>query len=122
MNSFVRSFYIVSVSIILGSSTPQAFGQSEQTAPKGYVKMEIGVMGLHCPFLGVTLKEQLAADSAYSELKVDKSDHFLTFAYTKTGNYSPAYFQNIAVGVGYPAEIVKITLHDTQPVIEVRKE
>ena len=79
-------------------------------------------MGLHCPFLGATLREQLSSDTAYSELKVDKSDHFLTFAFTKADSYTAEYFQNIAVRVGYPAEIITITLYDGQPPIQVREE
>lgn len=83
--------------------------------------MEIGAMGLHCPFLGVTLIDQLEADTAFSEVTVDKSDHFLTFSYTENPIYTQEYFQTIAVNVGYPASIVIITLFDEQPPIEARE-
>ena len=85
-----------------------------------FVKMEIGAMGLHCPFLGVTLIDQLEADSSYSEVKVDKSDQFLTFSYTAGDLYNVEYFQKIAVNVGYPASLVTITLFGQQPSIEPR--
>jgi len=114
--------YLVLIATVLLSTNSISFGQDVTAQEKGYVKMKIGAMGLHCPFLGVTLKEQLKADTAYSELKFDKSDQFLTFAYTKDLKYTEKYFQDIAVRVGYPAEIVTITLHDSQPAIEVHKQ
>ena len=121
MKRRIKSWILPCLVVWLCITANPARGQ-DNTVTKRYVKMEVGAMGLHCPFLGVTLKEQLQADTLFSELKVDKTDHFLTFAYIDSEELTADYFQKIAVRVGYPAEIIIVTLFDSQPTIDVKKK
>ena len=111
-----RGVQFLLVSFFLICNAPDCCAQESnlntQTEQQAYVKIEIGYMGLHCPFLGNSLKDRLKKKEQFSNLFIDKSDTYLTFSFNKSLNLTESDIIEIPKAVGYSEEIIKITISD----------
>ncbi|PCH93782.1 MAG: hypothetical protein COB85_06425 [Bacteroidetes bacterium] len=82
------------------------------TEEQSYVKIEIGFMGLHCPFLGNSLKDKLKNEEKFSNLFIDEKDTFLTFSFDKSLQLTESELVDIPKNVGYSEEIITVTISD----------
>ena len=112
-----RAITILLFSVILFSQTPLCFAQetelNESEVQQSYVKIEIGYMGLHCPFLGSNLKDNLKKEERFSNLFIDEGDKYLTFSFDQSLNLTESDLIKIPKDVGFSEEIITVTLSDT---------
>jgi len=77
-----------------------------------YVKIEIAGGGLHCPFLGWSLKDKLKNREGFTDLYIDKNDEYLTFKFPAEMNLTKEELFKIPLEIGYPAGIVNVIIAD----------
>ncbi len=111
-----RAVTILLVFFCLFAQTPMCLAQeadsNEPAEKQSYVKIEIGYMGLHCPFLGTSLKDKLKEEERFSNLFIDKADTYLTFSFDKSLNITESDLIKIPKDVGFSEEIISITISD----------
>ena len=94
----------------------QGFAQVEvkntQKETLKHVKMEIEHRGLHCPFLGVALKDKLKNMEGFKDFYIDKDDKFLTFTYPATMPITQEELMKIPIDIGFSESIVHVAIAD----------
>jgi len=109
--------YIYKIIIFLGLflfSSISNFSYAQEAKETAFVKIEIGYMGLHCPFLGTSLKDKIRNDSLFGQIHIDNNDKFITFSFPINAGLIEKDFEKMAVETGYSADIVKVTLSNSE--------
>ncbi|MBW8052078.1 MAG: hypothetical protein FVQ77_17390 [Cytophagales bacterium] len=106
----------IGLTIILFCFCFTAFAQSKDKHTKKhsttYVKIEIAGHGLHCPFLGMSLKDKIKNTQEFSDFYIDKDDEYLAFNFPSEMNLTKEELFKIPVEIGYPAGIVNVIIAD----------
>ena len=77
-----------------------------------HVKIEIDHRGLHCPFLGIALKDKLKNTEGFKDFYIDKDDRFLTFTYPAEMPITHEELMKIPIGIGFSESIVHVAIAD----------
>ena len=86
-----------------------------QSAPKKYVRIDIGHGALHCPFLGPKFETQMKEVKGVENFFIDKQNSYTTFNLPADTEMTVASLQKIGIDVGYPAADVIVAI-DTKPI------
>ena len=112
----MKTKIIITASILTLNFAPgilsEAEGQNSQVSPLKYVKIEIDHRGLHCPFLGVALKEKLKNMEGFKDFYIDKDDRYMTFTYPAEMPVTQKELMKIPIGVGFSESIVHVAIDD----------
>lgn len=103
---------IIMVSGLFYKSTAQDKVQNDQKGKLKHVKIEIDHRGLHCPFLGVALKDKLKKMDGFKDFYIDKDDRYMTFTYPAEMPVTQEELMKISTGVGFSESIVHVAIDD----------